>query len=156
MHIRLATIQDLELLVPLFNGYRVFYRKTTDLEGARSFLRERLIKKDSIIYIAFAKAVPTTVEVGDSDIAVGFTQLYPIFSSVSMEPMYILNDLFIDPDYRGQGIGQSLIATVKDLCCKEQQKGIVIQTETTNPAQHLYERLGFKKDPDLHYFWATK
>ncbi len=156
MHIRQATIQDVERLIPLFDGYRVFYRKATDLEGARSFLSERLTKKDSIIYIAFAKPVLSAVEVADSDIAIGFTQLYPIFSSVSMEPMYILNDLFIAPDYRSQGIGQSLIATVKELCRQEHQKGIVIQTETTNPAQHLYERLGFKKDPDLHYFWATK
>ena len=156
MYIRQATIQDIEQLIPLFDGYRVFYRKTTDLEGARAFLSERLTKKDSTIYIAFAKPVLSGVEVADSDKAIGFTQLYPIFSSVSMEPMYILNDLFIDPDYRGQGIGQSLITTVKDLCRKEHQKGIVIQTEVTNPAQHLYERLGFKKDPDLHYFWATK
>lgn len=156
MHIRLATIQDLEQLVPLFDGYRVFYRKASDHEGARSFLKERLKNKDSIVYIAFAKPVLSEVEVADSTIAVGFTQLYPIFSSVSMEPMYLLNDLFIDPDYRGQGVGQSLITTIKEVCRKERQKGIVIQTETTNPAQHLYERLGFKKDLDLHYFWATK
>ncbi|MFT5893098.1 MAG: GNAT superfamily N-acetyltransferase [Dokdonia sp.] len=148
MHIRLATLQDLEVLVPLFDGYRVFYRQPSDYKEVCSFLKERLSNKDSFIYIAFAKA--------DSDKAVGFTQLYPIFSSVSMERMYILNDLFIDSNYRGQGIGQALIKTVKDLCRKEHQKGIVIQTETTNPAQHLYERLGFTKDLDLHYFWATK
>lgn len=148
MHIRLATIQDLDFLVPLFEGYRIFYRQSPDSNKARLFLKERLENNESLIYIAFAKA--------DSEKAVGFTQLYPIFSSVSMERMYILNDLFIDAEYRGQGIGQALIDTVKDLCRKEHQKGIVIQTETTNPAQHLYERLGFIKDPDLHYFWATK
>lgn len=147
MHIRLATLQDLELLVPLFDGYRVFYRQTSAYNKAHSFLKERLINNDSVIYIAFAKA--------NSETAVGFTQLYPIFSSVSMEPMYILNDLYIHSDYRSKGIGQALIQTVKDLCRKEDQKGIVIQTEPTNPAQHLYERLGFTKDPDLHYFWPT-
>ena len=148
MHIRLATIQDLEHLVPLFEGYRTFYRQSPDSHKAHLFLKERLENNESLIYIAFAKA--------DSEKAVGFTQLYPIFSSVSMERMYILNDLFIHNDYRSQGIGQALIDTVKNLCRKEQQKGIVIQTEPTNPAQHLYERLGFIKDPDLHYFWATK
>ena len=155
MHIRLATLQDLEVLVPLFDGYRVFYGQPSDHRGARSFLKERLNNKDSFIYIAFAKPVLSVVEVADSDKAVGFTQLYPIFSSVSMEHMYMLNDLFIDPNYRGQGIGQALIKVVKDLCRKERQKGIVLQTEITNPAQHLYERLGFTKDPDLHYFWTT-
>lgn len=148
MHIQLATIQDLDLLVPLFEGYRIFYRQSPDNNKAYLFLKERLENNESLIYIAFAKA--------DSKKAVGFTQLYPIFSSVSMERMYLLNDLFIDANYRGQGIGQALIDTVKNLCRKEHQKGIVIQTETTNPAQHLYERLGFTKDPDLHYFWATK
>ena len=147
MHIRLATLQDLEVLVPLFDGYRVFYRQPSDYKGAHSFLKERLSNKDSFMYIAFAKS--------DSGKAIGFTQLYPIFSSVSMERMYMLNDLFIDPNHRGQGIGQALIEVVKDLCRKEHQKGIVLQTEATNPAQHLYERLGFTKDPDLHYFWAT-
>ena len=81
MYIRQATIQDIEQLIPLFDGYRVFYRKTTDLEGARAFLSERLTKKDSTIYIAFAKPVLSGVEVADSDKAIGFTQLYPIFSS---------------------------------------------------------------------------
>lgn len=155
MHIRLATIQDLDFLVPLFEGYRNFYRQSPDSNKARLFLKERLENNESLIYIAFAN-LPSRQAGADSEKAVGFTQLYPIFSSVSMERMYILNDLFIDADCRGQGIGQALIDTVKDLCRKEHQKGIVIQTETTNPAQHLYERLGFKKDPDLHYFWATK
>ena len=155
MNIRSATLQDLEILVPLFDGYRIFYRQPSNYKGVRAFLKERLSNKDSFIYIAFAKSVQSAAGVAESDKAVGFTQLYPIFSSVSMERMYMLNDLFIDADYRGQGIGQALIHTVKDLCRKEHQKGIVIQTETSNPAQHLYERLGFKKDPDLHYFWAT-
>ena len=148
MHIRQATIDDVDILVPLFEGYRVFYRQAPDNNKARLFLTERLKKNESVIYIAFAKA--------NSKKAIGFTQLYPIFSSVSMERMHILNDLFIDTEYRSQGIGQALINTVKDRCRNEHQKGIVIQTEVTNPAQHLYERLGFIKDPDLHYFWATK
>ncbi|WP_299685388.1 GNAT family N-acetyltransferase [uncultured Dokdonia sp.] len=162
MYIRLATLQDLEALVPLFDGYRVFYRQSSDEDKARSFLKERLTNLDSVIYIAFAKSNvgdsrPTGERSGkaDSETAVGFTQLYPIFSSVSMERMYILNDLYIHADHRNLGIGQALINEVKELCHKEHQKGIVIQTETTNPAQHLYERLGFTKDPDLHYFWAT-
>lgn len=145
MTIREASIQDIDVITLLFNDYRVFYKQEPDLEGAQRFLKKRLEQKDSIIYLAW-----------DNDKALGFTQLYPIFSSVSMEPMYILNDLYILPSYRGQGIGTALINTVKKLCKKEHQKGIVIQTETTNPAQKLYEHLGFKKDPDLHYFWANK
>lgn len=145
MEIREATIQDLEILAPLFDGYRQFYRQVPDIPKAKEFLKERILRKESVIYIAFAKAYP-----------IGFTQLYRLFSSVSMEPMYLLNDLFILPEYRGKGVGTALIDTVKERCKIENQKGIVLQTEPTNPAQKLYEHLGFKKDPDLHYFWATK
>ena len=145
MTIREATIDDLDILVPLFNGYRKFYRQSSDITQAKKFLEDRLLKNECVIYIAFAKAKPA-----------GFTQLYPIFSSVSMQRMYLLNDLFVDSAHRGQGIGTALIDKVKDRCRKEGQKGIALQTETTNPAQKLYEHLGFKKDPDLQYFWATK
>lgn len=144
MTIREASLNDLDILVPLFNGYRLFYKQPLDQKGAQRFLEQRIKNKESVIYIAF-----------DQEQAIGFTQLYPLFSSVSMEPMYLLNDLFIIHDYRGQGIGTALIDIVKERCTKENQKGIVIQTETTNPAQKLYEHLGFKKDLDLHYFWTT-
>ncbi len=159
MTIREATLADLDILIPLFDGYRQFYRQPSNLDGARKFLTRLITQGKSIVYIAFL-AYDTAQEQSDRlssvEQPVGFTQLYPIFSSVSMEPMYILNDLFIDPRYRGKGMGTALINSVKKRCKAEHQKGIIIQTETTNPAQKLYERLGFKKDPDLHYFWATE
>lgn len=146
MHIRKATIRDLELIIPLFDKYRQFYRQPSNKAGARIFIKDRLSNQESIILLVFYNKEETH--------AIGFTQLYPIFSSVTMEPMLLLNDLYIAPDYRGQGMGTSLINNAKDVCKVTLQKGIIIQTETTNPAQKLYERLGFNKDPDLHYFWA--
>ncbi|TVZ50955.1 GNAT family N-acetyltransferase [Dokdonia sp. Hel_I_53] len=143
MEIRKATLDNLEDIIPLFDGYRQFYRQKSDLEAAKSFITSRLQYKDSTIFLCYK-----------DDSAVGFTQLYPLFSSVTMQPMLLLNDLFIAENYRGQGIGTALINEAKELCTKTQQKGLVIQTEITNPAQKLYERLNFKKDPDLHYFWT--
>lgn len=145
MKIRQATIHDLDLIVPLFDGYRTFYKQPSDLGGARTFLKDRILANESWIYIAF-----------DDEKAVGFTQVYPLFSSVSMERMLVLNDLFILPDYRSTGAGTALVDQVKQHCYNEDQKGVVIQTATDNPAQKLYERLGFTKDPDLHYFWSAK
>ncbi|AWH74719.1 GNAT family N-acetyltransferase [Dokdonia sp. Dokd-P16] len=146
MHIRKATLEDLNIIIPLFDGYRQFYRQASDLEGANLFLTERLSHNESTILIAFHDSEETE--------ALGFTQLYPLFSSVSMERMLLLNDLYITPTHRGKGIGTLLINSAKELCTSSHQKGIVLQTEITNPAQQLYERLGFNKDPDLHYFWA--
>ncbi len=145
MNIIQATLEHLDDLVPLFNGYRVFYRQESNKTAVKTFLKERLTKKDSIIYLAYIDGNP-----------VGFTQLYFLFSSVSMMPMYILNDLYIDSKHRGKSIGTSLINKAKDLCKQKQYKGIIIQTENTNPAQHLYQREGFVKDTDLTFFWTNK
>jgi len=145
MKIVRATLQHLDDLTPLFDGYRLFYRQPSNIEKAKTFLTNRIQNNESVIYIAYI-----------DNKAVGFTQLYPLFSSVSMEPMYLLNDLFVDKSVRNQGVGQQLIQAAKDLCIKKQYKGLGIQTEVTNPAQHLYERVGFKKDPDLHLFWTNK
>jgi len=144
MTITKATLKDLNELAPLFDGYRVFYKQTSNIEAATQFLKQRLVQNDSVLYIAFA----------DSK-SVGFMQLYPLFSSVSMQPMYVLNDLFIASNYRNQGIGKALIDKAKALCKEEQNKGLAIQTGFDNPAQQLYQRLGFEKDSDLHFFWTN-
>ena len=120
----------------------MFYRQPSNLNGAHKFLKERLEKEDSIIYIAYI-----------NDVAVGFTQLYPLFSSVTMGPMYMLNDLFIHTEYRNKTIGTALINKAKTLCRENHYKELIIQTEVTNPAQHLYKREGFVKDKDLSFFW---
>ncbi|MCH7523552.1 MAG: GNAT family N-acetyltransferase [Bacteroidetes bacterium] len=144
MTIITAHIEHLDLIVSLFDAYRVFYGKPSDKNAAKQFLFERLKNRDSIIFLALV----------DNE-AVGFTQLYPSFSSVSMKPIYILNDLFVTEAYRKQGIGVALLNKAKELCREQKYKGLALQTETTNPAQHLYERLGWKKDPDLQYFWTN-
>ena len=139
-----ANFNHLELLIPLFDGYRKFYKQESNIEATKLFLAERLNNQDSVIFIAFL-----------NETAVGFTQLYPLFSSVSMQPMYLLNDLFIKPNFRGKGIGEALIKESKLLCEAKQYKGLAIQTAFNNPAQQLYQRLEFKKDSDLHFFWTN-
>ncbi|MEM5566481.1 GNAT family N-acetyltransferase [Psychroserpens sp. AS72] len=144
MIITRAKLKDLNDLAPLFDDYRTFYKQDSNIESAKRFLKQRMIKNDSVIYIAY-----------DNDKAIGFTQLYPLFSSVSMKPIYMLNDLFVSETHRGQGVGEALISRAKQLCQTENNKGLVIQTAFDNPAQHLYERLGFVKDSDLQFFWSN-
>ena len=139
-----ATIDHLNDLIPLFDGYRVFYRQKSDIRAAKDFLYKRLAAQDTIIYIAYMDKK-----------AVGFSQLFPSFSSVSMQPLYILNDLYVDKNYRKQGIGVALLNKAKELCKENNYKGLALQTEKNNPAQHLYESLGWKKDKDLQYFWLN-
>ena len=82
--IRLATIKDLDSIVPLFNAYRQFYKQKSDLKLAKKFISERLKNKESIIFLAFLNKQP-----------VGFVQLYPSFSSLAAQRTLILNDLFV-------------------------------------------------------------
>jgi GNAT superfamily N-acetyltransferase len=145
MTITQANIEHLEDLVPLFNDYRIFYKQESNEELASQFLKDRIKQNQSIIFLAYL-----------NNEAVGFTQLYPLFSSVSMKPMYLLNDLFVKSNYRGKGIGEALINKAKALCETQKNKGLALQTATDNPAQKLYERLGFIKDHDLYYYWTRE
>lgn len=145
IEIKKATLTDINLITPLFDAYRVFYKQHSNLDAAKQFLKDRLTNRESIIYMAFI-----------NNEAVGFTQLYPLFSSVSMQAMLLLNDLYVDNHYRNKGIGEALINKAKHYCTENQLKGLGIQTAHDNPAQHLYQRLGFVRDTDLQFFWTNK
>ncbi len=140
-----AKAEHLPDIIPLFDAYRMFYRQKSDYKGAQKFLKDLIDGNESVIFLAYV-----------DENAVGFIQLFPIFSSVSMERMYLLNDLYVEENYRAEGIGKALIDIAKDLCRKHNLKGLALQTEAENPSQYIYEHLDFKKDPDLFYFWTNK
>lgn len=145
MRIYQATLLDLDRLVPLLDGYRVFYKQSSDALAARRFLQERLQAEDATIFLA---------ESGHT--AVGFVQLFPSFSTVSLLPLYILNDLFVVPQARGQGVGAALLTHAQQWCRELKGKGLALETAVDNPAQQLYERLGWEKDTHcFHYFWSA-
>jgi len=146
MEICKASIDDLQTLIPLFDGYRQFYKQPTDPHGAGRFLQERLARQDSIIFLAKDSR-------GNG---LGFTQLYPSFSSVSMQRTYILNDLFVSGNDRGMGVATALMNHAKEFAIEEGAKGLTLETAIDNPAQKLYERLDWKKDVEVfHYTWTA-
>lgn len=146
MKIRKAILSDLEQLVSLFEAYRIFYRKSPAREQAKSFIESRLTKEDSIIYLAE----------DDGHNIVGFTQLYPSFSSTRMSRMWILNDLYVDPSQRGKGISKLLINEAKDLCKQTNASGILLETEQDNTiGNKLYPATGFELEQNNFYFWAN-
>ena len=143
--IQKATVKDVSIIAPLFNSYRVFYKQESNLVAATEFLTERLNQNQSYIFIAFI-----------DNKAVGFTQLFTSFSSVSLKSVFILNDLYVDKNHRSQKIGASLLLKAKEFCKEKGYKGIALETAIDNPAQKLYERLNWKKDADcFHYFWTA-
>ena len=99
--------EHLEGVAALFDAYRVFYRQASDIEGARRFISARLSRGESKIFLAIS---------GDgAEAPLGFVQLFPSFSSVSMKDLWILNDLFVAPEGRRQGVGRALMERARQL-----------------------------------------
>ena len=134
MNYRKATINDLNQLTELFNSYRVFYRKEADFNGAKAFIAERIENNESVIFVA---------EDETKELA-GFVQLYPLFSSTRMKKLWLLNDLFVNPDFRSRGISIGLINKAKELVKETNACGMSLETEKTNIiGNKLYPKTGF-------------
>ena len=155
MQIHRATIDDLALLAPLFDAYRVFYEQSSDLALARHFLEQRLSKQESIIFMAIEDPAEST-STSAQQLGLGFVQLYPSFSSVSAQRLWILNDLFVAPHARRRGVAQALMNRAKDFSGEDGAKGLFLETAHDNHhAQALYESLGYAKNSEYYYFLAT-
>ncbi|MGP8075251.1 MAG: GNAT family N-acetyltransferase [Thermoplasmata archaeon] len=139
--VRRATIEDVETVAPLFDAYRQFYEQSTDLPAARAFLRDRLFREESVVLIA-----------EQAGRALGFTQLYPLFSSVSLGPIYVLNDLFVDPSARRKGVAAQLLEAARKFGGGTGAHYLELSTAVDNPAQRLYEACDWTLDREfLHY-----
>jgi GNAT superfamily N-acetyltransferase len=142
--IRNATIDDLSQLAQLFDLYRIFYRKVSDIEGAKKFLAERISNNESVIYIA-----------EEEERLLGFPQLFPQFASTRMKRSWLLNDLFVLEEHRERGISKQLIEMAKNLAVKTQAAGLLLDTEKTNPVgNRLYPSVGFVMNETSNFYWS--
>jgi GNAT superfamily N-acetyltransferase len=143
--IKRAGLEDMDAAAPLFDAYRQFYGQRSDLAAARAFLDERLRRGESVVFLAVAD--------GPEGRAVGFMQLYPSFTSVSLGRLWILNDLYVDPGVRRGGVGRRLLERARDWAVETQAKGLVLSTGVTNKtAQSLYESCGWTRDDEFHHY----
>ncbi len=134
--VRQAVLADLDALVPLFDGYRQFYGQTSDEAAARAFLRARFEHGESFVFIAF-----------DGDTLVGFTQLYPSFSSVSLARVFVLNDLFVQAHARRKGIASTLLSAATEFAKSLGAVRVSLSTAISNEsAQAVYQAAGWKRD----------
>lgn len=140
-----ASLDHLDQIVPLFDGYRQFYKQQPNLEAARHFIHNRLVRHESVIFLALL-----------DELAVGFTQLYPSFSSVSMKRLWVLNDLFVAPAGRRRGIGEALLERARQFAVDDGAKGLMLETAVTNTnAQRLYERMGWERESEYYVYTLT-
>tara|TARA_B100002049_G_scaffold226191_1_gene198859 strand:- start:1167 stop:1622 length:456 start_codon:yes stop_codon:yes gene_type:complete len=138
-----AEIEHLREVSRLFNLYRIFYKEKDDLDSAKQFIKQRLENGDSTIFVS----------INDDASLNGFVQLYPSFCSVSMIPILILYDLFVDPDIRTKGIGRSLMNKAEQYAQENGFKRLELSTAKDNfIGQSLYESLDYEVDDEfLHY-----
>ncbi|MNB79875.1 Acetyltransferase (GNAT) family protein [compost metagenome] len=138
--------QDAELIAPLFDDYRVFYGQQPDPAGALQFIQERLRAEESVLFMAVKD------EAGSRQ-AGGFVQLYPSFSSLTMQRLWILNDLYVKEHLRGLGLGKLLLSGMREYALSTGSKGLTLTTMTDNiRAQRLYEAQGYIRDDEFYTY----
>lgn len=144
-----ADYKDVSALSILFDEYRVFYEQESDIREAEVFLKERMKKGQSVIYYA---------QMTGTDEPVGFVQLYPSFSSISLQPLWILNDLYVREGARRSGAGRALLQEAAHMAHRTGAKGLTLSTSAHNrAAQKLYESEGYIRDNEFwHYDLLTK
>jgi ribosomal protein S18 acetylase RimI-like enzyme len=141
LSIRRAGVDDLDQLAPLFDAYRQFYQQPGDLQRARDFLSERLQRDESVILLATQDGA-----------AVGFTQLYPMFSSVRTVRIWILNDLYVAEQARRSGAARGLLDAAARFAREEGAARLMLETGRDNaPARALYRAAGWSEDDSQWY-----
>ena len=143
IQVRQASVTDLVALVPLFDGYRQFYGQPSDVALARTFLLERFEHNQSVIFIA----------VRPNGTAVGFTQLYPSFSSTAAARTFILNDLFVATEARRSGVGAKLLEAASQFGRSVGAFRLTLSTAIDNEtAQALYVSQGWVRDTKFYAY----
>jgi ribosomal protein S18 acetylase RimI-like enzyme len=139
--VRRAGADDLDTLAALFDAYRGFYEQRSNIAGARAFLSERLALDESVLLLAENKGEAT-----------GFVQLYPLFSSVRMGRVWVLNDLYVVPEARRSGVARALLEASTAFAHDRGALGLQLETGSDNDhAQALYRDAGWSQDTNLHF-----
>ncbi|MFT3945601.1 MAG: GNAT family N-acetyltransferase [Agriterribacter sp.] len=141
MNIIKATLKEKTNTAKLFAEYRLFYGQEYDIAAAETFISKRLVNDDSVIFLAT-----------DGTDYLGFVQLYPSFTSIGVQEIWILNDLFVSEQHRRKGVAEVLIKHVLQFSNTSKRKKVILSTAYSNSkAQQLYEKLGFKRTEFYNY-----
>ena len=142
IQVRQAVLSDIEAVALLFDEYRQFYGRESNVDAGRRFLLSRFNHGDSVIFIAANDGEP-----------IGFTQLYPSFSSLSLARIFVLNDLYVKPSARRVGAAQQLLNAAAEYARTVGAAWLTLSTAVTNEsAQALYEKNGWQRDHEFLVF----
>ncbi|MCF2446544.1 GNAT family N-acetyltransferase [Dyadobacter sp. CY345] len=148
MLIKHCQLTDLPKLSLIFDEYRVHFKQESNLEASTIFLRERIENKQAVVFAAIDE---------DSNDMMGFTLLYPMYTSLKIKSTWTLNDMFITEKYRKFGVATRLLEKVEEFGAETNAQWITLKTGVENTkAQALYEKFGFKKDEGCYYYYLQQ
>jgi len=133
----------------LFNQYNFYLGEISREKPLLKRMGERFFDNEPILFMAlrsYAESIP-----------VGFIRLYSMYSSANAVMATIINDLYVLPDYRNNGIALKLIEAAVKFAIYN--KSALIQLETLQDnliAQKLFESVGFKSqtsDSELNVYY---
>jgi GNAT superfamily N-acetyltransferase len=142
----LAEPGELQAAARLFDGYRQFQGQAANEKIAEEFLRARLERNESVVYLAWEQGA-----------AIGFAQLYPSFSSVSLAPVVILNDLFVYERGRGKKVASALLGAIEAHAWALGAARVTLNVARLNTAaQAVYEARGWVRDQQFFMYKRFK
>ncbi len=146
MPILIATVAetDLDDLLPLVRGYCDFYGVQPSDEALRRL-------SWSLLEDPLAEGIQLIAR-DEGRHALGFATIYWSWSTFSASRIAVMNDLFVDPDARGRGVGEALIAACRVKAADRGATELSWQTAKDNvTAQSLYDRMGAERSEWLDY-----
>ncbi|AAU36930.1 MULTISPECIES: hypothetical protein [Basfia] len=123
---------NLEVLLPLFEEYRLSHGMVENPERTFTFLNNRIRFSESIIFIA----------TNERQQAIGFIQLYPRLSSLQLQRYWQLTDIFVQDVANQNEIYAGLIEKAKEFVCFTHSTRLVVEQDQQH--QGIWEKEGFK------------
>jgi GNAT superfamily N-acetyltransferase len=143
--IRPATEDDIDALLPLMRGYCRFYEVEAPNDAGLGEMARALIAADDSEGMLL-------VGTDDGGAAVGFAACGWKWSSLRGARVVVLEDLFVDPDARGVGIGRALIDACAD---RARELGAPMIEWLTAPAnaraRSVYDATGAHAETFIEY-----
>ena len=135
--------EEFEELLPLIAAYQRFYEVEEIDEGRnRTFFRRFLAPSEDGLLLGARR----------DRRFVGYACLYWHFSSTEACESVLMNDLFVDPDARGEGVGRALIEATAEVA---RERGVPFVEWSTAPdnktAQRLYDSTGAERTEWFSY-----
>lgn len=133
-HIRFATEADCDTILGFIHGIAAYEKLSHEVEATAENIREHLFG---------TKAVAECLLAYEGSTAVGFALFFHNFSTFVSRPGIYLEDLFIEPPYRGKGYGKALLLQLVKIAAERNCGRVEWSVLNWNkPAIDFYESLG--------------